>query len=74
MKLINKLFLFFYNPIIRAEYIPNTLIITYRNGKSVEYKGSCTVWYNGLHRCSSVKEYELTEYWNYCKNGKIYLK
>jgi len=73
-KLLLKLMCFFYNPIIIAEYKNNTLTVVRLNGKSYNYTGSCTVWYQGINRCSTSKEYELTGYWRYCKDGKKYIK
>jgi hypothetical protein len=71
MKTINKIISFFYNPIIKA-YYKNGVMYVEKKYSNHEYKGSATVWYNGIYRCSTTTEYVLSGLWNYCKNGDVY--
>lgn len=73
-KLLYQISLFFYNPLIRAEYKNGTMYLTYKSGHTKEYQGSCTVWYDEIDRCGTSKEYFLSGLYNYCKHGKIYVK
>ena len=71
--LIDKIISIFYNPITKAYYKDGIMYVE-RKYSNHEYEGSSTVWYQGIHRCSTLTEYMLSGLYNYCKNGKIYEK
>jgi len=55
--------------VARATYEGETMTVTWDDGTTTKYEGSCTVWYEHpyMERCSTSTEILLCDLWSYIK-------
>lgn len=71
-KLLYKIGLFFYDPILVASYRNRILTLIHKSNKVEKYHGSCTCWstYPDMYEVGVMDEGRLYRYWKLCNIRK----